>query len=283
MPNLHSTNPEIDALIHLLDDPDDTVQDAIRQRLQELGRSAIPQLQHARRFAEEPLRSRISELVHEVHFSDIQQAWAHLMDSPDPSLERGAFLMALYRFPSLDVASYREKLDLMAERVRDRIDAEAGPERAFALSDFMFRTLGFSANRDAYYDPNNSFINWVIDNRTGIPVSLSVVYLLLARRLDLPIFGVNMPAHFIVKYDDTYEEVFIDVYNEGEAFAKDEGIRFLLNADIKPRPHYFKATDERSILLRMVRNLVAIAYQTHQGQMLADLQSLLAPWDRDNG
>ncbi len=278
MPDESATHEEIAALVRLLDDPDETVQRAIRARLDALGRDALPALRAAREDADEPLAVLIDAVVQGLHFDDIRAAWTANMDSSNTDLERGAFLLALYRFPALNIASYRKKLDDLALAVQPRIEAASGVERAFILSQYLCQELGFSGNREHYYDPNNSYLNWVVDHRMGIPVSLSVVFLLLGRRLGLPIHGVNMPAHFLVKYEDGRNEVFLDLFNGGTPFLKEDGLRFLLKAGIKPRPEYFAAADTRNILLRMVRNLLAIAHETSQQQMLEDMMQLLEPW-----
>ncbi len=273
------TEREVDALIRLLDDPDAAVQASIQRRFDELGREALPLLIEAQASTEEPLRSELDALVHDLHMRDIVRAWTAIMEQTNSDLERGAFLLALYRFPRLDIPTYQEKLDAFAADIRPQIQAHDGAERAMALARYMCEELGFTGNEEHYYDPNNSYLNQVIDRRMGIPISLSVLYVLLGRRLRLPVYGVNMPAHFLVKYIDKDGELFIDLFNDGSYITKDECIRFLLKAGLQPRSGYFTAADASSILLRMGRNLLAIADDTGQQQMVDDLTLLLEPWD----
>ncbi len=272
---------ELDALIHLLDDPSQDVQQAVHTRLSELGRAALPRFHHAQKNASEPLRSRIAEAAHDLHVSLVVQAWSDLMGQPDPDLEHGAFLVALYRYHDLDIPAYRTLLDELAGQVRPRIDKAEGFERSETLTHFMFGELGYLGNHKEYYDPDNSYLNRVIDRRTGIPISLSIIYLSLAKRLGLPIYGVNMPAHFVVKYEDADVEVFLDLFNGGVPFTKEAGARSLKKVGIPPQPQYFDAARPNDILLRMVRNLVHIARDTRQPQTLADLLRLLDPWDQN--
>ena len=272
---------ELDALIHLLDDPSPEVQRAVHSRLGELGRDVLPRLHLAQKTAAEPLRTRIAEASHNLHVSLVVQAWSSLMEQPAPDLERGAFLLALYRYPDLDIPAYRAQLDDLAEQVRPRVRELQGFERSETLTRFMFDEWGFLGDHQEYYDPDNSYINRVIDRRRGIPIGLSVVYLLLAKRLGLPIFGVNMPAHFVVKYEDEENEIFLDLFNGGVPFTKEAGVRSLKKVGIPPQPQYFDAARPNDILLRMVRNLVHIARDTRQPQTLADLLRLLDPWDQN--
>lgn len=274
------TSPEeIKALARLLDDPNDTVQTSVRARLDELGPRAVPHLMAARDDVDAPLQPIIDDAIHDLHFGHVRQAWSLVMGAPEVNLERGAFLLALYRFPGLDIPAYRERLDAFAERIRPAIARARGVERAFALAEFMCGTLGFAGNHDHYYDPNNSYLNQVIDRRLGIPISLAVIFLLLGRRLNLPLYGVNMPAHFLVKYAGDQDEVYLDLFNGGEYVSKEACVRFLMEAGIKPRPVYFQAAAPQDILLRMGRNLRAIAQQTDRTRMAEDFTRLLAPWD----
>jgi regulator of sirC expression with transglutaminase-like and TPR domain len=274
-----SSFPEVDALIRLLDDPDDDVQASVHARLDELGHHAVPPLMAARDEADASLRPLIDSAIHDLHFEHVQRAWSLVMNASTVNLERGAFLLALYRFPGLDIPAYRATLDEWAEEARPAVQHARGVERAFALAEMMYDPLGFAGNEEQYYDPNNSYLNKVIDRRLGIPISLSVVYLLLGERLNLPVYGVNLPAHFLVKYVDDHGEAYIDLFSGGEYVSKEACLRFLLKAGVKPRPSYFQAADERAILLRMGRNLLAIAHETKQSQMADDLTALLAPWD----
>lgn len=280
MTDVPTSPEEVEALVRLLDDPNATVQASVRDRLDELGPRAVPHLMTVRDEADEATRPLIDDAIRHLHFGRIHEAWSLVMDAPEVNLERGAFLLALYRFPDLDIPAYREKLDAFAERARPEIESTSGVERAFALASFMVDTLGFSGNAEHYYDPNNSYLNRVIDRRLGIPISLSVVYLLLGKRLGLPVYGVNMPAHFLVgSADERGEAVYLDLFKDGKYVSKEACIRFLLKAGIKPRPAYFQPADAKSILLRMVRNLLAIAQEADQTRVAEDLTQLLAPWD----
>lgn len=270
---------EVEALARLLDDPDEDVQASVRARLDELGRDALLHLRTVRDQTDEGVREEIDAIMHDLHVSDVMRAWQAVLRAPDVSLERGAFLLALYRFPQLDIPQYQAQLDDYADAIAPRVEMANGAEKAFVLADYMCNELGFTPNREHYYDPNNSYINRVLDRKLGIPVSLSVIYLLLSQRLGLPVYGVNMPAHFLVKYEDQRGEIFIDLFDEGQPISKDACIRFLLRAGIQPRAHYFERASSDAILLRMVRNLFAIAQDANQKTTARDLERMLDPDD----
>lgn len=270
---------EIEALVRLLDDPDEDVQQRVQSRLDTLGRAALPTLRDVRDEAPPDLRERIDGVVHRLHMADVRSAWNEVLSRSPVDLERGAFLIALYRFPQLDVMRYQQQLDEWARALQPEIQARSGPERALRLAEYVTDDLGLSGNREHYYDPNNSYLNRVIDRRRGIPITLSVLYVFLGQRLDLPVCGVNMPAHYLVKYADGQQELFLDLFNDGARIAKEDCVRFLLKAGIRPVPFYFECAEPKDTLLRMVRNLLAIAKEAHQEQTARELMQLLAPHD----
>lgn len=273
----HTLN-ELKALVSLLDDPDNTVQVMVQGRLKELGRRALPFLQEAQTEADSEMQRRISQVMQDLHFTEIEQHWKSIMRMPNAELEHGAFLLALHRFPNLSIRAYQAKLDSMAERIRPKVEAATGVGKAFVLSTYVCNDLGFRGNNEFYSDPNNSYINCVIDSRRGIPVTLCAVFILLGQRLGLPIFGVNMPAHFLAKYKDSRHEVFFDIFNGGNPIMKEQCIQFLLKAGIKPQAKYFQSANGQTILLRMICNLLAVSQNEKQSRFIQELGILMEPW-----
>jgi regulator of sirC expression with transglutaminase-like and TPR domain len=270
---------EVNALVRLLDDPDEDVQEQVQNRLTDLGREAMPALRRAYDASQGEQRRQIDEVVRRLHWNDIQTAWHAILGADEPNLERGAFILALYRFPSLDVEAYQEILDEWADRVEERVMRSVGVDRARVLMEFLADEIGLTGNRDDYDDPNNSYLNRVIDRRLGIPISLAVIALSMADRLAIPLYGVGMPAHFLVKYSDARGEVYFDVFNDGQPVSREECVRFLLRAGIQPKPAYFEAAPPTEILLRMVRNLRHTARTSGNEQVYEELTALIEPYD----
>ena len=273
---------ELRALVSLLDDPDQIVQEAIHLRFQELGRRAIPALQEVHKKKHGHERDRIGKLMQELHFNEIEQHWKQIMQMPDAELEHGAFLLALHRFPGLNVRSFQDQLDDMAMFIKPRIDAAAGIGKAFVLSSFLCNELGFRGNNEHFSDPNNSYINCVLESRRGIPVTLCTIFILLGKRLNLPIYGVNMPAHFLAKYKDETHEVFFDIFNGGNPIMKEQCIQFLIKAGIKPQSKYFQAASSQTILLRMICNLLAVSQTRKKSRFVQELGILIEPWKNNS-
>lgn len=248
---------QIRALIRLLSDEDDRIVQTISGKLIDIGPCAVPLLQEAE--IEQPeMAGRIAAILEEIRGSKLEEELALLPDGPE-SLEAGAFLLARYAYPTLDVARYRTQLDTMAREVRDRIGARAsGEETVNALNRYLFVEQGFKGNTKNYYEVENSYLSCVMDRRVGIPISLSIVYLLVGRRLSLPLFGIGMPGHFLVKYESDRYKIFIDCFNGGALLTEKNCARFLTEAGYGFDDKYLQKSPTRAILSRMIKNLLAI-------------------------
>jgi regulator of sirC expression with transglutaminase-like and TPR domain len=251
---------QIRALIRLLGDEDEKIVKTISGKLVDIGTTAVPLLQEAE--IEQPeMAERIASVLEEIRGGKLEDELVQLSALSDGQmdLERGAFLIARYAYPSLDVLSYRRQLDDMAQEVRDRIGPRASSEETVkTLNRYLFTEQGFKGNTKNYYELENSYLNRVIDRRTGIPISLSVVYLLIGKRLGLPVHGIGMPGHFLVKYESDRYKIFIDCFNGGALLTEKNCQRFLTEAGYGCDDKYLQHSSVRAILSRMIKNLLAI-------------------------
>ena len=255
---------QIRALIRLLSDEDDRIVRTISGKLIDIGSSAVPLLQEAE--IEQPeMADRIASVLEEIRGGKLEDELLDLAALPDQaiSLEVGAFLIARYAYPTIDVTRYCDQLDTMAHEVRTRIGQRASGEEAVnALNRYLFMEQGFKGNTKNYYEVENSYINCVMDRRIGIPISLSVVYLLIGQRLELPLYGIGMPGHFLVKYESDRYKIFIDCFNGGALLTERNCARFLTEAGYGFDDKYLQKSTVRAILSRMVKNLLAIYSNT---------------------
>jgi regulator of sirC expression with transglutaminase-like and TPR domain len=251
---------QIRALIRLLSDEDERIVKTISGRLIDFGDSAVPLLQEAE--IEQPdMADRIVTILEEIRGSRLEEELADLLGQPghEIDLEAGAFLLARYAYPSLDVAVYERQLDDMARELRGQIGSRvSGEETVKALNRYLFTEQAFKGNTKNYYELDNSYLNRVIDRRTGIPISLSAVYLLIGKRLGLPVHGIGMPGHFLVKYESEKYKIFIDCFNSGALLTEKNCARFLTEAGYGFEERYLQKSPTRAILTRMIKNLLAI-------------------------
>lgn len=251
---------QIRALIRLLGDEDERIVKTISGKLIDFGDCAVPLLQEAE--IEQPeMADRIVTVLEEIRGARLEEELRDLIAFPDEQvdLETGAFILARYAYPTLDVQAYRRQLDRMAQDVREQIGSRvSGEETVRALNRYLFTEAGFKGNTKNYYEVENSYLNCVMDRRTGIPISLSTVYLLIGRRLQLPVHGIGMPGHFLVKFDSDRYKIFIDCFNGGALLTEKNCARFLTEAGYGFEDRFLQNSPTRAILARMIKNLLAI-------------------------
>ena len=181
------------------------------------------------------------------------------LDTGETQLATGALLIAQSEYCELNIGSYLDQLDEMAEVVRERIQGVTLPEQHIAeLNHYLFEEKGFTGNTDNYYALGNNFLNFVIDKKMGIPITLGVVYIEVGRRAGLPLVGVNFPGHFLVKYQSEHLDILLDVFENG-AFMTEDTLRAKLQANFDEvvvlEPNMLAEATDKEILARILRNL----------------------------
>lgn len=194
-------------------------------------------------------------------------------------LAKAALYIAQEQYPDLDPGEYLNALDTMADEVQ-RLPAQQYPLRIIQnINQYLYDDLGFTGNTTDYYDPRNSFLNEVIDRRIGIPITLSLVYLEVARRIDFPMVGVGMPGHFIIRPAVPQMEIFVDAFNRGEVmFPEDcqERLTQVYGQPVTLNPSFLESVTPRQFLVRMLTNLKFIYLQRQEWELaLAAVERIL--------
>ena len=194
-------------------------------------------------------------------------------------LDVPALELATIEFPLIIVPHFVEILDSHAVELSERISDETdGQEFVEIANDYLFEELGFTGNDDDYYNAHNSCLNEVLANRTGIPISLAVVYMEIARRLAKPVYGIGLPGHFLVKYDDGAFEAYIDVFHGGRLMTGSECLALVADTvgpDDAPNAEILEPVGSRQILIRMLNNLRLIYFRTKEHYKTAEVLNLL--------
>lgn len=282
------------ALIALMDDPDEQVYAHVRDRVLEIGPEAIQQLQTSWEESDLGLlfQSRIENLIHEIQFEACKTDLTTWYASSSKDLLKGALIVAKYQYPGLD-----EKVILdYIERMRRDCWLEINPnmtafEAVRIINKVIFEQYGFVGNSKNYNSSNNSYINTVIESRKGNPLSLSLIYSIIAQKLELPIYGVNLPNHFILAYMDNngtnlfmsngneYGVLFyINTFSKGSIFQKEDIQQFLQSIQVTPEACHFQPCSNSDIIRRMLTNLIAAFQQVGSHEKvneLCELRSLL--------
>jgi regulator of sirC expression with transglutaminase-like and TPR domain len=198
---------------------------------------------------------------------ELAEAFASLVgqgvDDERIDLLRAALTIARTEYPNLQIASYVSRVEALAERVSRRTrDVGDTAHAIYALNTVLFQEEGLRGNRDDYYDPRNSFLNDVLDRRLGIPITLALIYMEVARRIGFPLFGVGMPGHFLLKhYDIEGRQVLIDAFNGGNVLsAKDcqRRLNEIYSGQLAFQPEFLMSVSRRQMLTRILNNLKTI-------------------------
>ncbi len=277
-----STERKIQSLIRLLSDPNQQIAAKIHEELVKMGTVILPFLDQADQ-SEYDLSARFSEIREDIRFEKLRDDLKALLScGPEREfdLEAGTFLLAQSAYPDLNVSKYTQQLDDLAEEVRPRLSSSQSLEDASqALAQYLFVEKGFRGNRDHYDDPENSFFNRVLERRTGIPITLSALYLFMANRLGLSSTGVGMPGHFVVKLEGSDPTVFIDCFNGGVFLEAKNCEQFLVEAGVGFNEAYLRTTPNDLILARMIRNLIGVYEKQQETGWVDRLNGLMETLD----
>jgi regulator of sirC expression with transglutaminase-like and TPR domain len=252
------------ALLTLLTDDDPAIYRIVRQTIVASGPQASEWLRPHVLSNDPLLRRRAREIVE--HFArqeaDVRFLGFCLKHGEVFDLEQGAWLLAATEYPFINILAYRAVLDEYAAELRERLEAADRAVNVLGvINHFLFEDLGFTGNEANYYDPDNNYMNCVLDRRTGNPVSLCLLYMLLARRLRLPVAGISLPGHFICRYQSSSDEVYLDVFHHGKLLTKADCVHYLQQGNHALQEDFLAPVSARRLLLRICSNLHQIYLQ----------------------
>ncbi len=263
------------ALINLLGDDDPVVYQTVRQKILGIGPSAADWLRPHTLSREPALRRRSQELVLKFDRQGADNCFLGfcLKHGEELDIEQGVWLLAQTHYPDINVEGYRAMLDSYAADISERLEsADDGREILETVNQYLYDELGFTGNEENYYDPDNSYLNRILDRRTGNPINLCLLYLLLARRLRLPVAGIGLPGHFLCRYQSSANELYIDAFNRGRLLSKADCVQYLLQANYSVRDDYLAPVAPRRMLLRICGNLHQIYLQLKNSDAATRLQ-----------
>lgn len=275
-----ASKTEIESLVNLLDDPDPYVHSQVRNRLFELGEQAVPLLDQQKSQAKDDSeRELINEIIQYITYGNLEEDFLDVLGEGIDDLkqlEKAVFILSRFDNPTLREEEYMKKLDQFAGMVANRIQYEPDESRRMRrLMEFVFEELNFTGSTVDYYNPDNSYLNRVIDRRQGLPISLGLIVLFLARRLEMPFYGVNMPIHFMLRFKGEKEEVLIDPFDKGKVVSYNQCYFFLKQNGVEPKSKHFEAAGETEILARCIRNLIQSYAKLNADRKVEGLKKLL--------
>jgi regulator of sirC expression with transglutaminase-like and TPR domain len=270
---------DIKNILKLLEDPEPKVYELLEPQLVIQEQDFYAALKSELKDIDNQLvKKRLEKVFLNVYYKNIDRLFRNIptLENGEIDLEAGTFLLSTFGFPDLNIDEYKKQLDEMADRLNRKVKNILDPLALIeAVNDFIFKEEGFMGNQIDYMDPNNTFINMVIDRRTGIPITLSVIYLFLAKRLSLPFYGIGMPGHFILQYKKDNFEIYIDPYYSGQILSKKDCINFLFFSGYGFLDRYLDVTSNKEILKRMIRNLLLIYKEQNDEKKYDKLRDIL--------
>jgi regulator of sirC expression with transglutaminase-like and TPR domain len=276
---------EISSLIHLLDDPDEGIYLHVEEKLRTLGVPVIAPLEAAWEKSFDPLlQSRIENLIHKIQFERI----VHELDlwrlGGGFDLLQGLIIINKYQYPDLDEEAIIRMMDeIKRDAWLEMMYNMNAVEKVRLLNNVFYNIHGFKGNTKNYHDPQNSFVGKVLETRKGNPILLAAIYAIVAQRLDIPIYGVNLPRHFILAYMDEHIKdendgvlFYINAFNRGQIFGRHDVLSFLKQLNLPNDKQFFLPCDNFAIISRVLRNLQSSYSQAGTMEKASEIERLLA-------
>jgi hypothetical protein len=267
----HLKENELSALINLLDDPDKEVYRHVTDRLIALGTSIIPSLENAWEKTFDPnLHYRLEELIHLIQFETLMEELKRWGQKDQGDLLEGAMLISRYQYPDLSVSKIRAQIDRISKEIWLEMNYDLTPlEQVNVFNHVMYQLKGFSGNTANIHDPQNSYLNILLDSKKGNSISLSILYLILADKIKMPVYGINLPQHFVLSFhkdliepDESEQKIrssilfYINPFNKGIIFSRDDITLFLKKLNLTPdKSHYLPCTN-RHIIITLINSLI---------------------------
>lgn len=268
---------ELKALISLLDDEDPEILKHVEDKIVSIGEAIIPLLeQEWELIPNKHAQSRIENLIHHLQFIKVKNELLAWKEEGAEDLMKGMYILATYQYPELNFLSIKQQIDQLYYQIWSKIKPEMHPyDQVRTLNQFFFSENKFQPNKKNFHSPSNSFINIVLETRKGIPLSMSVVYLLVAQKLGLPLFGVNLPNLFILTYKSPEKQFYINVYNSGLIFSREDIDNYIKQLDVNPLDLFYQPCSNLSIIKRCIRNLVGAYDHNSMPEKVDEMNEIL--------
>lgn len=269
---------ELDALVSLLEDDDHEVVNHVEGKLLSLGTGVIPYLEKEwmKNSLIPSVRGRIEDIIHTLQYDLLREKFVEWKEGGGVDLLEGMMLVANYQYPDLNLAFLTRRFEQYYHEAWAEFQGEMSPkEQIKVLNDIMYNKLKFRPNSKNFHAPSNGMINVVLESKRGNPLSLCVIYLLIAQRLKMPVYGVNLPNLFIVTYKTEETQFYINVFNNGIIFTKEDINNYLEQLKLAENDIYYQPCSNIEMVTRALRNLAASFEKLGEYKKSDDVKVLL--------
>ena len=268
---------EIRALVSLLDDNDNEILKHVENQIFSIGADVIPFLEAQwENSFDSDLQQRIEQMIHSIQFEDLISKLADWKEEGAEDLFKGMCIVCSYLYPDVDYSDLSKELEQLYYEVWLEFKYDMHPlDQVKVLNSIFFHKLRFRPNTKNFYAPNNSMINMVLETRKGNPISLCVVYLLIAHKLKLPMFGVNLPKQFVLTYKSKDMQFYISVFNKGLVFSRADIDTHIRQHNLSPSPAFYEPCSTQDIIVRVLRNLYVSYKELGETQKMEEILRLV--------
>jgi len=276
---------EIESLIKLLDDPDKEISEHVEDKLLSYGSEVVEYLETAWEHSfDAVLQQRIENLVHKIQYLNVKQELELWYHGGAFDLLQGVLIINKYQYPDMDPQRIVNQIeDIKREIWVQMIYDMSAVEKIKLINHVLYGIHGFSGNTTNHQDPQNSYISQVLESKKGNQISLAVIYSIIAQKLDVPVYGVNLPQHFILGYVDMSKDFseedcvmfYINAFNKGFIFGRRDEDSFLKQLNLKPEKSFYEPCNNEHIIRRILRNLISSYTKLGYDEKVKEIEQLL--------
>lgn len=268
---------ELKALISLLDDEDRDILSHVEKKIISLGDTIIPYLESEWENNFNPVvQKRLEDLIHTLQYENLVERLREWKEKGGEDLLEGMWLVATYQYPDLELSKLRKDLEQIYYEAWLEFRDDAHPfDQIKILNSVIFSKLKFGANTKNFHAPGNSMINVVLEGRKGNPITLCVIYLLVAQKLKMPIYGVNLPNLFILTYKSEETQFYINAFNRGLIFSKSDIDNYISHLNLNPMDLFYQPCSHLDIVKRALRNLMVSFEKIGDTQKMNEIKLLM--------
>lgn len=284
-----NTHSEIHALIQLLDDDDQEVYKHVHDKLKSLGTEAIPVLEEVwSAELNSTTHERLEDIIHEIQFDSLQNAWELWLEQETPDLLTGAFLVAKYHYPDIKFHELEAKIIKLKQTIWLELNYSQTPLEQIQIFNQVFYTYHGFKGSQATSDFQDFCINQVVESKKGSAIAIGILYQALANELNLPVYGVNLTRHFILAFckrtllafseeENNEREImfYINPINRGSIFSRNEIKDYLEKMNVPANPKYFIPSNNLDIIKEMLNTLIELYGQQNRSERADELKVLL--------
>ncbi len=271
---------EIRALISLLDDDDHEIQSHVSAKIRSMGGYVIPFLEtewEKSGLSNPIFQKRIEELIHNLQFESVKERLSNWVEGGSIDLLEGMWIIASYQYPDLSLEKLKTEIEQIFYEVWIEFKPDMHPtDQIKVLNSVIFDKLRFGPNTKNFHSAANSMLNIVLETRKGNPISLCTIYMLIAQKLGLPIYGVNLPNLFVLTYKSEVVQFYINVFNRGLVFYKADIDNYIGQLNLKTSEIFYNPCTNIDIIKRVLRNLALSFEKTSDTEKLKEIEALMA-------